>query len=74
MEKPKYFLVNKNYGLIGGCDYGSEEAAKAAIPNCNIPDKDAEVFVLPPWFDNKIDHSKCTPLKFDKNINKTNIL
>lgn len=39
----KYFLVNKNFGLISGCDYGSVEAAKAAIKTSNIPEKDAEV-------------------------------
>ncbi len=61
-QKTKYFLVNKNSGLIGGRDYSSRQAAEDAIPECNIPDADAEVFELPPWFDNKIDHSRYTPL------------
>lgn len=39
----KFFLINKNNNLIGGHDYGSLEAAKAAIENCNIPKEDAEV-------------------------------
>jgi hypothetical protein len=39
----KYFLVNNQFGLISGCDYGSAEAAKAAIKTSNIPEQYAEI-------------------------------
>jgi hypothetical protein len=39
----RYFLINKNFGLIGWHDYESEEAARAAIKDSNIPQKDIEV-------------------------------
>ena len=39
----KYFLINNKFGLISGQDYGSEEAARAAIKDSNIPEKDIEV-------------------------------
>lgn len=42
----KYFLVNKKCELISGCDYGSAEAATAAIKDSNIPEKDAEVLIF----------------------------
>ncbi len=43
IKMTKYFLINKNFGLIGGHDYGSEEAARAAIKDSNIPERDIEV-------------------------------
>ena len=58
-----YFLINKNWGLIGGHNYGSVEAAEEAIDSCNIPNEDAEVFILPMNYTNRIDWSKCAPLK-----------
>ena len=39
----KFFLINKNFGLVGGHDYGSAKEAEAAIKTSNIPEKDAEV-------------------------------
>lgn len=42
----KYFLINKNFGLIGYQDYGSEEAARAAIKDSNIPKEDIEVRIF----------------------------
>lgn len=42
----KYFLVNKKFELISGCDYGSAEATKAAIEKCNIPKKDIDIITF----------------------------
>jgi len=64
-RKTKYYLVNRKFRLISGCDYGSRQKAEAAIPRSSIPNKDVVVFELCPWVDNKIDYSKCNPLSFD---------
>ncbi len=58
MVETKYFLINKKCGLIGGHDYGSYGAAEKAIDSCNIPNEDAEVFVLSMGDTNHIVHSK----------------
>lgn len=42
----KHFLINLEYGLIGGHDYRSEEAAREAIKDSNIPEKDAKVLAF----------------------------
>ena len=63
MVETKYFLINKKCGSIGGHNYGSVKVAEEAIDLCNIPNEDAEVFVLPMNYTNKIDWSKCAPPK-----------
>jgi len=61
-----YFLINKKCGLVGGHDYTSHDAAEESIDSCNIPNEDAQVFVLSMSHTNHINHNKCTPLNFDK--------
>ncbi len=63
MVEKRYFLINKKFNLVaGGMSYETEELARAAIPECNIPDGDAKVDEFQLNFSNKIDYSKCTPL------------
>lgn len=75
----KYFLINKKFELISGCDYGSAEAAKAAIEKCNIPKEDAEVrvfsmsclnecYIHPENYINN-PNSKIRPGDYNKNLN-----
>jgi hypothetical protein len=42
----KYCLINNLHGLVSGCNYGSEEKAREAIPSSNIPATHAEVFLM----------------------------